>query len=136
MKITIKRQEGDKKKINKWPIIAVFLFVMALALSYAISTSVIYKSSISQASTLDFECSAYASQLTSEFAQNSTACNQVAANGTNLYNGTCGAVFYCQYSTSCAYQKPAGPNILSCLCDGLKSNQVITTGLCLKRVES
>lgn len=131
----LKRQETGRK-INKWLVIAIFLFVAALALSYAISTSLVYKTSATQVATLNFECSTYASQLTSQFALNSSACNQVAVNGTPLYNKTCGAVFYCYYSSACSYQKPTGPNILSCLCDALKPNQVIAQGLCLKQVQS
>ena len=132
MKITLRKEQKERKKIDTWIIFSVVALVIAIGVGYMISASVASAKASQQLTVLSTECAAYGSQLTSNFALNSTTC--LGATNSSL-NSTrvCGATFYCYYSPSCAYTKPVVQNSLSCLCDAFKSTQVVASGLCLKQ---
>ncbi len=132
MKITLRREQKEKRKINKWIIFSVVMLVLAIGIGYIISTSVTAAKASQQLNTLSFDCAAYGNQLTKTFAANSTTC-QEAVNSSVNSSRVCGAVFYCYYSPSCAYAKPLIQNSLSCLCDAFTSTQIVANGVCLKQ---
>lgn len=133
MKITVKREAVKRAVTNKWLIASVAIFAIAIALGYYISSSVASTQEVQQVGVLNQECAAYGQQLTTELAANSTACQQNTIVANSSISSVCGAVFYCTYSSSCAYTKPVQTNTLSCLCDALTPTQVVLSGACFKQ---
>lgn len=133
MKLIIKKEEKEKKRINKQFIFAMLFFVIIAVLVYFIAVSLNHVSQQKDIEKLNSEAAAYGQQLTSEIAANSTACTQnySFANSSKVKIG-CGAVLYCYYSSSCQYSGPQSPNTVSFLCDAFKPNKVIATGMCFK----
>ncbi len=133
MKLIIKKEEKEKKRINKQFIFAMLFFVIIAVLVYFIAVSLNHVSQQKDIAKLNAEAAAYGQQLTSEIAANSTACmqNYSFANSSKAKIG-CGAVIYCYYSSSCQYSGPQSANTVSFLCDAFKPDKVIATGMCFK----
>ena len=133
MKLIIKTEEKEKKRVNKQLIAAVIFFIVIVALVYFIAVSLNHVSQQKDIEKLNAEAAAYGQQLTSEIAANSTACTQnySFANSSKVKIG-CGAVIYCYYSSACQYSGPQSSNTVSFLCDAFKPNKVIATGMCFK----
>ena len=133
MKLIIKTEEKEKKKVNKQLIAAIVFFIVIVALVYFIAVSLNHVSQQKDIAKLNAEAAAYGQQLTSEIAANSTVCTQnySFANSSKVKIG-CGAVIYCYYSSSCQYSGPQSPNTVSFLCDAFKPDKVIATGMCFK----
>ena len=133
MKIVIKKQEKEKKRINTQFIAVMAFFIIIAVLVYFISVSLNHVSQQNEISKLNSEAAAYANQLTSDVSVNSTACTQnySFANSSKAKVG-CGAVFYCYYSSSCQYSGPQSSSYVSFLCDAFKPNHVVATGMCFK----
>ena len=129
MKMTIVKKDNpdDSKKINKQFIAAIAFFIVIAVLVYFIAVSINHVSQQKDIEKLNAEAAAYGQQLTSEISVNSTACTQNYSfiNSSKAKIG-CGAVIYCYYSV-CG---PQSSNTVSFLCDALKPNQVIATGMC------
>jgi CBS domain containing-hemolysin-like protein len=136
MKITLKRESIKHRVFNKWIVIAVIIFAVAVGVGYFIAISVNSSQENQQIGMLNLECAAYGQQLTSELVANSTACQMNNVAGLSNATSVCGAAFYCYYSSSCAYSQPVETNTLSCLCDALRFNQVVASGLCFKQIIS
>ncbi|MCL5009507.1 MAG: hypothetical protein M1433_00795 [Candidatus Parvarchaeota archaeon] len=132
MKITLRKEQKERKKIDKWILFSVVMIGVAIGVGYAISVSITSANAAQQINTLGIECAAYGSQLTNYFAANSTTCLS-NVNASLNSSRVCGAVFYCYYSQNCAYAAPVVQNALSCLCDAATSTQVVVSGLCLKQ---
>jgi hypothetical protein len=133
MKLIIKKEEKEKKKINKQFIAAMVFFVVIAVLVYFIAISLNHVSQQNDIARLNAEAAAYGKQLTSEISTNSTVCTQnyTFANSSKVKIG-CGAVLYCYYSSACQYKGPQTPNTISFLCNAFKPDQVIATGMCFK----
>jgi hypothetical protein len=133
MKLIIKKEEKEKKKINKQFIAAIAFFIVIAVLVYFIAVSINHVSQQKDIAKLNAEAAAYGQQLTSEISANSTACTQNYSfiNSSKAKIG-CGSVIYCYYSSSCQYSGPQSSNTVSFLCDVFKPNQVIATGMCFK----
>ncbi|MCL4398867.1 hypothetical protein M1137_03680 [Candidatus Parvarchaeota archaeon] len=133
MKLIIKKEEKEKKKINKQFIAAMAFFIVIAVLVYFIAVSINHVSQQKDIAKLNAEAAAYGQQLTSEISANSTACTQNYSfiNSSKAKIG-CGSVIYCYYSSSCQYSGPQSSNTVSFLCDVFKPNQVIATGMCFK----
>ncbi|MGC8533820.1 MAG: hypothetical protein ACP5MV_04320 [Candidatus Parvarchaeum sp.] len=133
MKIIIKKEEVNRKKINKQFILAIAFFIVIVVLVYFIAVSLNHVSQKQDISKLNAEAAAYGQELTREIASNSSACSQnysfVNSSKAKL---ACGSVLYCYYSSSCQYSGPQSQNYVSFLCDAFKPNQVIATGMCFK----
>ena len=133
MKLIIKKEEKEKKRINKQFIVAMLFFVIIAVLVYFIAVSLNHVSQQKDIAKLNAEAAAYGQQLTSEIAANSTVCTQNYSfvNSSKVKIG-CGAVIYCYYSSACQYSGPQSPNTVSFLCDAFKPDKVIATGMCFK----
>ena len=107
MKFIIKKEEKEKKRINKQFIAAMLFFVIIAVLVYFIAVSLNHVSQQNDIAKLNAEAAAYGQQLTSEISANSTACTQnySFANSSNAKIG-CGAVIYCYYHKEkhCSYK--------------------------------
>ncbi len=131
MRILIKKGRKESRPINKWLMITVAILVTAIALAYFVSVSVNNAKTQQQISTLNLECAGYGQQLTSAAASNldTPACQN--QNGSKL--PSCGAVFYCYYSAAaCEKAGETNTSVLSCVCDALRSNEVLAAnqGVC------
>ena len=132
MNILVKRS-SSQKRINKWLVFAIIIFVSVSFVSYFILNSGAKVQQNNALYTLNAECASYAQLLTNELALNSSACQQSRYLNVSNSTAACGAVFYCSYSYSCAAQPPVQNNSLSCLCDALKSSSIVANGLCFKQ---
>ncbi len=131
MNILIKKSPKENRPINKWMIVFVVILAITIILGYLVSVSVSNVKTQQQITTLNFECVAYGQELTSAASSNlnTSACQN--QNSTQL--PSCGAVFYCYYSSSaCEKADQTQGNLLSCVCDALRSNEVVAAnqGIC------
>ncbi len=135
MKIIVRKAEKkvERKRVNTQFIAAIAFFIVIALLVYFIAVSLNHVSQQNQVSKLNAEAAAYGEQLTQEIAANSSACTQnySFANSSGVKIG-CGAVLYCYYSSACQYMGPQSADTVSFLCDALKPNEVVATGMCFK----
>jgi hypothetical protein len=129
----IKKENGNG--LNVWAIITIAAVIVVGVGSYLVLESAAFANQTTQFGILNFECASYGNKLTSELAANSSVCLQASA--TNKTLASCGAVFYCAYTPSCAAASPvSNSSTLSCQCDALRNDTVVVSGLCLKQALS
>lgn len=123
----------EKEKTNVQFILSIVFFVAIVVLVYFISVSLNSVSAQKNLGRLNAEAALYGQQLTNEIAQNSSLCGQNSSSlNSSALNTACGVTLYCYYSPSCQYIGPQSQNGLSIMCDALRPNRVVATGMCFK----
>jgi uncharacterized BrkB/YihY/UPF0761 family membrane protein len=117
MHVNIKRQQKERRKLNKWVIVIVLVFALSIGLAYFVSESIASTQSNQQINSLTQYCEAYGAHQTSGLSASPTT------------NGT---IFYCYYSFACAKKAESIQSTATgCTCDVLQSNAVVVSNSCI-----